>query len=64
MAAQFNTEFILCVHNNSDDFAQASPGVVINVISVLNYSSLVACRGIERIAASPSTTHLTSLGYP
>ena len=52
----------ICLHNNSNDFARTSADGLINVTSVLRYSSLVALEGIERIAASPSTTHLTSLG--
>ena len=54
----------ICLHNNnSNDFAEASAGDVINVTSVVNHSSLVARGGTERIAASPCTTHLTSLEY-
>ena len=50
------------LHNNSNDFDQASAGGI-NVRSSLSYSSLEARGGTEQIAASPSTTHLTSLGY-
>ena len=63
LAACLNNEFYICFHDNSNDFAQASADGVINTTSVFNYSSLVACGGTERIAASPSIIHLTSLGH-
>ena len=47
----------------SNYFVQASAGSVINVTSVWKHISQVAREGTERIAASPSTTHLTSLRY-
>ena len=46
---------ILCLHNNSNDFTQASAGDAINLTSVLNISSLGIRGGTEKIAASPST---------
>ena len=39
LVASLSTEFYTCLHNNSNDFGQASVGGVINVISVLNHYS-------------------------
>ena len=47
----------------SNYFVQASAGSVINVTSVWKHISCVAHEATERIAASPSTTKLTSLRY-
>ena len=58
------TQFYICLDNNSNDFARASAGGVINVTRVLKHSSLVARGGgTERTVANPYTTHLTSLRY-
>ena len=62
LVSPLNTEFYICFHNNSNNFAQASAYGVIDITNVLNYSSFVAIGGTERISASPSTTHLTYLG--
>ena len=63
LAARWNTEFYTCLRNNSNDPAQAFASDVIIAASALNHYLKVARVGTERIAVSPSTSHLNSLGY-
>ena len=63
LAARLNTKFYTYLRNNSNDLAPAFASDVIIVVSVLNHYLKVARVGTEQIAVSPSTTHLTFLGY-
>ena len=60
---RLNNEFYIRLRNNANDYTLPSASDVINILSVLNHSSEAARAGTEQIVASPSNTHLTSLGY-